>query len=38
VTPFGLVEEGDQPRPLTVRDRDGRPVDARIVIRREAST
>ena len=38
VTPYGATDEGEEPRPVEVRDREGRPVDARIVIRREAST
>lgn len=35
VTPYGSIEEGGEPRPLSVRDRDGHLVDARIVIERE---
>ena len=38
VTPYGMIDEGEEPSPVAVHDRDGAPVDARIVIRREAST
>jgi 3',5'-cyclic AMP phosphodiesterase CpdA len=35
VTPFGPIEEGEEPEPIQVLGTDGEPVDAHVVIERE---
>ena len=34
VTPYGATDEADEPHPIRVLDPDGRPVEARFVVRR----